>query len=230
MAPSYHSENFIGKEIVDYAPNHQTENDQALHRDREQSPVVITLMKVQNSLGFTKNVLWSKPINFTLPDDCVEHILELDESLQFFYHNKSGRFRSFIEVEAYIIHSKFPKDRKPKEGSSVVEPSGSASIQNTSVKRETPPKSCNNITEKKRLQAEKFLYEAWRNFSDSSILEDVLISSTNADEEQVMQILNEARNNLLNAFSSKTDQTETLDNDADEDLAQLIADLHQAMQ
>ncbi|KAI8016616.1 hypothetical protein LOK49_LG05G00483 [Camellia lanceoleosa] len=103
---------------------------------------------------------------------------------KYFYHQKSkGKFRSFIEVENYIIQGHFPqksqqklkKRKEPLALTLVHESSKEASCK----KKKTSQSS--KITKKHKKFVEKYLAKAWYNFLNSGKLEEEVHFSTNEE-------------------------------------------------
>ncbi|XP_058215171.1 uncharacterized protein LOC131326404 [Rhododendron vialii] len=121
---------------------------------------------------------------------------------KYYYHGKSGgRFRSFAEVQDFIIHARFPKARKPEEGSVPVEP-----LASESRKRKRRAKATREMTEEERRRiVEKFLENSWNNLMNIGKGRRDLRDSTSEDEEPV--ILDDIRD----IFDSENDEENTGD-------------------
>ncbi|KAI8556638.1 hypothetical protein RHMOL_Rhmol05G0269700 [Rhododendron molle] len=106
---------------------------------------------------------------------------------KYYYHGRSGgRFRSFAEVQDFIIHARFPKARKPEEGSVLifqpVEPSVSEPC-----KRKRKAKATREMTEEERRRiVEKFLEDSWNNLMNIGKRNRDLRDSTSKNEEPVI--------------------------------------------
>ncbi|KAG5550227.1 hypothetical protein RHGRI_015255 [Rhododendron griersonianum] len=136
------SGNLTGMELVPYVPNAKTKNDDQALLAIEQPPVMISLIKVSKIEGEAglRNILWSAPVDFRLPENNVNQILKRDE---FFYHKSGGQFRTFPEVVRFINHASLPK-RAPQrikaqnQGVLALEAPGSEPSQAASLKRTRP--------------------------------------------------------------------------------------------
>ncbi|KAL6987626.1 hypothetical protein U1Q18_013372 [Sarracenia purpurea var. burkii] len=179
MSCSSHSKNLTGLEIVPYVPNPKRKIDDALALEREQSPLVISLLK-------------------------------------YFHHKKSERtFRSFIEVEAFIIDASFPKEKKHKE--TAIEPWKTGSSEQASFGRKRTPSSND------RQMVEEFLKEAWNNLINSSTQIEDAGSSTIDREAHKKQTHDEAGDKILNSFRPRKHRRKTTSSDDfDEDRLQEI--------
>ncbi|KAF7114631.1 hypothetical protein RHSIM_RhsimUnG0081800 [Rhododendron simsii] len=188
----------------------------------------IFVISVQVS-GSTKSTSWSGPVNFMIPDDCEDYILQKDQAAEvapgavrvplkerlegwqierrprdktnrfdkFYYHGRSGgRFRSFAEVQDFIIHARFQKARKPEEGSVPLAP-----LESESRKRKRKAKATREMTEEERRRiVEKFLDDSWNNLMNIGKQGRDLRDSTGEDEEPV--ILDDIRD----IFDSENDE------------------------
>ncbi|KAI8556636.1 hypothetical protein RHMOL_Rhmol05G0269500 [Rhododendron molle] len=134
------SGNLTGMELVPYVPNAKTKNDDQALLAIEQPPVMISLIKKIEGEAGLRNILWSAPVDFRIPENNMNQILKRDE---FFYHKSGGQFRTFLEVVRFINHASLPK-RAPQrikaqnQGVLALEAPGSEPSQAASLKRTRP--------------------------------------------------------------------------------------------
>ncbi|KAL6987624.1 hypothetical protein U1Q18_013370 [Sarracenia purpurea var. burkii] len=131
--------------------------------------------------------------------------------LQYYHHKKSERkFRSFTEVETFIIDGSSPKDKRPKE--MAIDPCTSCSYIQVSLDKNKSPRFDD------RKKVENFLKDAWNNLLNSGIQKEDARSSTNDHERRTREFRTEAHHNLVSSFGQKKHRRKTTScEDFDED-------------
>ncbi|KAA8518906.1 hypothetical protein F0562_016320 [Nyssa sinensis] len=195
------SDSFVitGMEMVPYVPP-ESEGDEGFHTPKNQSPIIIPLVKVTEEERKTPSK--SRLSLFERLEGWTIEKRQRDNKRfdKYYYHGMSNRmFRSFAEVVRFIIYGLYPQ--KPqhlnnKEPHEALWVNGPESLQRTSLKRKRATQT-----------VEEMLEKAYENMQNSYNIQKEIVCSS-LDDKEVEGFLRKANENLLKLFDKEVDEAQ----------------------